>query len=242
MPTPNKTMLDQLASMMKSSGRKKPAIIQETTFRDPLGYSIEQRRAIARNPEHFQKLDMTPERRIYQRGIEARLYPKKVAADELLDATRDNRETIQGEWDDAIADAKESLRDDWESGLDHQAFEDVDPYALEVETPATDLREYWPGYARSPEEISEAFESAQDAYYDAKDAQRRIYSNRGIMDEQMMTPRYRNYQRAMLERVENARRGRLNAKIMHLARMGYSLPEIRAMLNGTMPTPAVGGR
>lgn len=224
MPIPNKTMLGQLASMMKSSGLKKPEIIQQTTVRDPMGYSIEQRRAIGRN------FDTTPERRIYQRGIEARLYPKKLAADELVDEARSSRETIQGEWDDAIAEAKESLRDDWESGLDYQAFEDVDPYALEVETPTTDLREYWPGYARSPEEISEAFESAQDAYYDARDAQRRIYSNRGIMDEQMLTPRYRNYQRAMMLQAENARRGRLNAKIMGLARMGYSLPEIREIL------------
>lgn len=236
MPTPNKTMLDQLASIMKSSGRKKPEIIQQTTVRDPMGYSIEQRKTIGRN------FDTTPERRIYQRGIEARLYPKKIASDELVDEMWGNRETIEGEWADAVSDAKESMRDDWESGLDNQEFEDVDPNYLEVDVPSTDLRDYWPSYARSPEEISQAFDDAEQAYYDASRAQKRIYSTRGIMDEQMLTPRYRNYQRAMMLQAENARRGRLNAKIMHLARMGYSLPEIRAMLNGTMPTPAVGGR
>lgn len=176
------------------------------------------------------EIKLTPERVKYQRGIEARLYPKKVAADELLYEWKTNRETIQNEWDDAISAAKESMRDDWESGLDYQAFEDVDPYYLEVDAPATDLREYWPGYARSPEEIADEFDSAQDAYYDAKDAQRRIYSTRGIMDEQMLTPRYRNYQRAMRQRQENAQIGRLNAAIMNLYRQGYSMPEIREIL------------
>lgn len=227
MPKPNQTMLDKLAETFKSMGKKKPEIIQQTTARDPLGYTLPQRgimTSIGAMPP------MDPERRIYQRGIEARLYPKKTAADELLDEANTNLETIQGEWNDAIADAKESMRDDWESGLDYQAFEDVDPYYLEVDAPATDLREYWPGYARSPEEIADEFNSAQDAYYDAEDAQRRIYSTRGIMDEQMLTPRYRNYQRAMRQRQDNARVGRLNAAIMNLYRQGYSMPEIREIL------------
>lgn len=152
--------------------------------------------------------NMTPERVKYQRGIEARLYPKKIAADELLDEANTNRETIQDEWNDAIADAKESMKDDWESTLDYQAFEDVDPNYLEVDAPSTDLREYWPGYARSPEEIGEEFDAATDAYWDAKEAQRRIYSTRGIMDEQVQTPRYRNYQRAMQQRAANMAMGR----------------------------------
>lgn len=230
MPKPSQTMLDRLAATFKSTGKKKPEIIQQTTFRDPLGYTMEQRRAITRNPQRFQKLDMTPERRIYQRGIEARLYPKKVAADELLDEANTNRDMIRDEWNDAISDAKEAMREDWESCLDYQAFEDVDPNYLEVDAPSTDLGEYWPGSARTPEEIGESFDAATDAYWDAKEAQRRIYSPRGIMDEQMLTPRYRNYKRAMRQRQENARVGRLNAAIMNLYRQGYSMPEIREIL------------
>lgn len=230
MPKLNQTMLDRLVDAFKGGSQHKPEIIQQTTFRDPLGYTMEQRRAITRNPQHFQKLDMTPERRIYQRGIEARLYPKKIAADELLDEANENRDRIQDEWKDAVDDAKESMREDWETGLDYQAFEDVDPYYLEVDEPSTDLREYWPSYARSPEEIGESFNSAQDAYYDAKDAQKRIYSTRGIMDEQLLTPRYRRYQDAMQRRDINRRAGRVNAAIMNLARQGYSLPEIREIL------------
>lgn len=226
MPKPTQTMLDRLVDVFKSSQRK-PEIIQATTIRDPLGYSMVQRRfgtATGKMPS------MTPERRLYQRGIEARLYPKKVAADELLDEANTNRDMIEGEWRDAIDEAKESMREDWESGLDYQSFEDVDPDYLEVDAPATDLRDYWPSHARTPEEIGESFESADNAYWDAKEAQKRIYSTRGIMDEQMMTPRYRRYQQAMRQREENARTGRLNAAIMNLYRQGYSMPEIREIL------------
>lgn len=230
MPKPNQTMLDQLVKTFKSTGSKKPEIIQETTIRDPLSYPLEQRHPFGRKPGSFPIHNLTPERRIYQRGIEARLYPKKVAADELLDEVNTNRDMIQDEWNDAINDAKESMKEDWESGLDYQAFEDVDPNYLEVDAPSTDLRDYWPSSARSPEEIGEEFDSATDAYWDAKEAQRRIYSTRGIMDEQMLTPRYRNYQRAMRQRQENAQMGRLNAAIMNLYRRGYSMPEIREIL------------
>lgn len=232
MPKPNQTMLDKLAETFKSMGKTAPfrEMKLHGEFTDPM-IKAQVNQKLAGNK--IFKLDpswRTPERVKYQRGIEARLYPKKVAADELVDETFDNRETIRNEWNDAISDAKESMRDDWESSLDYQAFEDVDPYYLEVDAPTTDLREYWPGYARSPEEIGDEFNAAQDAYYDAKDAQRRIYSTRGIMDEQMLTPRYRRYQRAMRQREENARLGRLNAAIMNLYRRGYSMPEIREIL------------
>ena len=226
MPKPNQTMLDKLVDVFKS-GQRKPEIIQATTIRDPLGYNMVQRRfgtAAGKMPS------MTPERQVYQRGIEARLYPKKVAADELFDEANSNREMIQDEWNDAIEDAKQSMKEDWESGLDYQAFEDVDPYYLEVDAPSTNLEEYWPNSARTPQEIADEYNSATDAYYDAKDAQKRIYSTRGIMDEQMLTPRYRRYQQAMRQREENARVGRLNAAIMNLYRQGYSMPEIREIL------------
>ena len=232
MPKPNQTMLDQLAKTFKSTGNTAPfrEMKLRGEFTDPMVKARANQQLAGNKLIKVDPSMRTPERVKYQRGIEARLYPKKLAADELVDEATSSLETIQGEWDDAIAAAKESLRDDWESGLAYQAFDEVDPYALKVETPTTDLREYWPEYARSPKEISEAFESAQDAYYDAKDAWRRIYSNRGVMDEQMMTPRYRNYQRAMRQRQENAQIGRLNAVIMNLYRRGYSMPEIREIL------------
>jgi hypothetical protein len=233
MPKPNKTLLDQLASIMKASGSKKPAIIEQTAWHDPLGYTIEQRRAIARNPEHFQKLDMIPERVVYQKGIDARLFPKMRKADELVGERHDDMDTFNDEWNEAAEEAKEHMKEDWEdweTGLDDQTFDYVDPYSLKVDAPSTDLRDYWPDYRRTPQEIYDDFGVAQDAYYAAKDEQRRLRRPETRMQEQMMTPRYRRYQDAMMQRAENARVGRLNAKIMHLARMGYTMPEIREIL------------
>ena len=229
MPTPNKTMLDKLVDAFKGGSQRKPEIIQQTTVRDPLGYSMVQRQFGTKTGK---MPSMTPERRIYQRGIEARLYPKKIAADELVDETYSAKGEIEDEWSSAVDDAKESMKDDWESTLDYASFDDVDPYSLEVDQPSTDLRDYWPGHARTPDEIGDAFNEAEQAYYDAKDAQRRIYSNQGIMDEQLLTPRYRRYQEAMQRRDINRRAGRVNAAIMNLARQGYSLPEIREILRG----------
>jgi len=220
MPKPNKTMLDQLASMMKAYGGKKPAIIQETAWQDPLSGSIVGRKVTS----------LTPNRQMYQEGIDARLFPKMRKADELVSDRYDDMDLIKDEWTATIDEAKESMREDWESGLDYQEFDNVDPNYLEVDAPATDLREYWPYDRRTPEEIYDDYDAAQDAYYAAKDEQRRLRSPQARMLEQTMTPRYRNYQRAMMQRAENARLGRLNAAIMNLARQGYSLPEIREIL------------
>lgn len=220
MPKPTKTMLDQLASMMKASGGKKPEIIQATTVRDPLSGSI-----VGRKVASF-----TPERLKYQEGIDARLLPRMRKADELVNERYDDMDTFKDEWNEAVDEAKEYMRDDWEAGLDEQAFEDVDPYSLEVDAPSMDLRDYWPDYKRTPEEIYEDYDAAQDAYYAAKDEQRRLRRPETRMQEQRLTPRYRRYQDAMMQRAENERAGRLNAKIMYLARKGYSMPEIREIL------------
>lgn len=230
MPKPNKTMLDQLVDVFKSGSQRKPEIIQQTAWRDPLGYTIEQRRSIGRNPHRFQKLDITPEREIYQKGIDARLFSKMCKADELVSERYDDLDTFKNEWNEAAEEAKRYMKDDWETGLDDQAFDDVDPYHLEVDAPSTDLRDYWPNYRRTPEEIYDDYDVAQDAYYAARDEQRMLRSPQTRMQEQTMTPRYRRYQDAMQRRDINRRAGRVNAAIMNLARQGYSLPEIREIL------------
>jgi hypothetical protein len=107
-------MLDQLASIMKASGSKKPAIIEQTAWHDPLGYTIEQRRAIARNPEHFQKLDMIPERMMYQKGLRNQ-YDKRLA--QLQD--------IENYLDDE-ADKLEELRDEYGNGWDGYDYDLMD--------------------------------------------------------------------------------------------------------------------
>lgn len=242
MPKPNQTMLDRLAATFKSTGNTAPFRGMELRgkFNDPLNYTIRQRLSMEGAPERAymavpqngvgNQIKLTPEREVYQKGIDARLFPKMRKADELVNDRYDDMDLIKDEWTDAIDEAKESMREDWESGLDYQGFDDVDPYYLEVDAPTTDLREYWPSDRRTPEEIYDDYDAAQDAYYAAKDEQRRLRSPQARMLEQMLTPRYRNYQRAMRQRQENAQMGRLNAAIMNLYRRGYSMPEIREIL------------
>ena len=243
MPKINKTMLDRIASMMKASGRKKPEIIEQTALRDPLGYTIEQRRTIGRN------LDMTPARKRYQEGIDALIDARKRPIREKYEDVSGELEDVQNEFGEAFDEAKEGLVEDIRSDMDYfeapeirYGFDtgfrgDLAPDLLE-----RSLEDYWPSRFKAPEwyndrgyelgDLMDEYEGQLD-YMDTPEYR---------MEVQHQSPRYRNYQRAMMQRAENARRGRLNAKIMNLARMGYSLPEIRAMLNGTMPTPAVGGR
>lgn len=151
---------------------------------------------------------MTPERVVYQRGIEARMQPKYVKADEDVNLAYDEMDTYNDEWRDAVEEAKEGMREDWENTLDWQEFGDVDPYFLEADAPPTNLRDYWPGDARTPDEIYSDYDEAQDRYYAAKDAQRDLRRPEAWMQEQTMTPRYRNYQRAMQQRAANMAMGR----------------------------------
>ena len=151
---------------------------------------------------------MTPEREVYQRGIEARMQPKYVKADEDVNSAYDEMDAYKDEWSSAVDDAKEYMKEDWETMLDDQSFDEPDPYYLSVDDPSTDLGEYWPGDARTPDEIYSDFDAAQGRYYAAKDVQRGLRRPEAWMQEQTMTPRYRNYQRAMQQRAANMAMGR----------------------------------
>ena len=151
---------------------------------------------------------MTPEREVYQKGIEARMQPKYLKADEDVNEAYDVMDAYKDEWGSAVDDAKEYMKEDWEMGLDDQRFEDVDPYYMEVDAPSTNLRDYWPNDARTPDEIYSDFDAAQDRYYAAKDVQRDLRRPEAWMQEQTMTPRYRNYERAMQQRAANMAMGR----------------------------------
>lgn len=234
MPKPNQTMLDKLAETFKSMGKKKPEIIQETTIRDPLGYSMVQRRFGAASG----KLpSMKSERQMYQEGI-------KDIQDRKYDSRLDELENMQNEYEDAFDEAKEMMIDDISSRLDERfvpdeirggiaslpewpslaAFNPRRHYFVGDELAGESLVDYWPyGGYDSPEyydrhgrELNEQLE-----YIDSPEYR---------MELQRQSPRYRNYQRAMRQREENARVGRLNAAIMNLYRRGYSMPEIREIL------------
>lgn len=249
MPKLNKTMLDQLASMMKASGSKKPAIIQEIDWRDPLGYTIEQRRAIARNPEHFQKLSMTPNRKRYQEGIDALIDARKRPIREKYEDVSGELEDVQNEFGEAFDEAKEGLVEDIRSDMNYFEAPDIQ-YGFDTDfrgdlfpdLPERSLEDYWPSRFKAPGWYNDRGYELGDLMDEYESQLHYMETPEHRMEVQRQSPRYRNYQRAMMQRAENVRLGRLNAKIMSLARQGYSMPEIREILNGTMPTPAVGGR
>lgn len=151
---------------------------------------------------------MTPEREVYQKGIEARMQPKYLKADEDVNSAYDEMDAYKDEWSSAVDDAKESMKEDWESTLAYHLSDAVDPYYLEVDAPSTNLEDFWPGDARTPDEIYSDYDAAQDRYYAARDVQRGLRRPEAWMQEQTMTPRYRNYQRAMQQRAANMAMGR----------------------------------
>ena len=227
MPKLNKTMLDRLASMMKASGSKKPEVIQATTIRDPLGYTIEQRRTVGRN------FDVTPERQTYRQGLESlRRQKMKPIREEEIDARKRFKE-LQDDFEDAYSDAYESWQDELNSNVPDEAPQleyGFEPSDLNFRAPTADLRDYWPSHAKYYDVFEREADDLRDEIAGIEDRMDYARSPEYIQQLQTETPRYRNYQRAMMQRAENARVGRLNAKIMYLARQGYSMPEIREIL------------
>lgn len=223
MPTPNKTVLDQLASMMKSSGRKKPEIIQQTTVRDPLSGSIVGRKVTS----------LTPERQVYQQGLKSlRRQKMRPIREEEIDA-RKRFNDLQDDFNDAYSDAYASWQDEINSNVPDEApmleygFE---PSDLNFRVPAADLRDYWPPYAKYYDVFEREADDLRDEIAGIADRMEYARSPEYIQQLQTETPRYRRYQDAMRQRESNARVGRINAAIMNLYRQGYSMPEIREIL------------
>ena len=229
MPKPNQTMLDKLVETFKSASKKKPEIIQETTIRDPLGYNLVQRRF---GMQTGNMPSMKSEREMYQQGI-------KDIRDQKYDVTVDELENLQNDYTTAFNEAKDMMIDDISSRLNERfvpdeirggivssptAFKSRQYYSAMDDLADESLVDYWPyGESRMPE------------YFDRRgreldDRLEYIYSPEYHMELQRQSPRYRNYERAMRQREENASTGRLNAAIMNLARQGYSMPEIREIL------------
>lgn len=227
MPRLNQTMLDQLASMMKAYGGKKPAIIQETAWQDPLSGSIVGRKVTS----------LAPTRKRYQEGIDALIDARKKPILEKYNEVSGELEDVQNEFGEAFDEAKEGMVEDIRSNIDffktpkvRYGFDTGSSGDLYPYIPELSLEDYWPSRFKAPGwyndkgyelgELMDEYEGQLDYMDDP------AYR----MELQRQTPRYRRYQDAMRQREDNARLGRLNAKIMNLARQGYSLPEIREIL------------
>lgn len=233
MPKPNQTMLDQLVKTFKSTGNTAPfrEMKLHGEFTDPM-IKARANQQLAGNK--LIKVDpswRTPERVKYQRGLEAIQNRNLMKAQNELDDLNGDKELLQSQWDDAVNEAKDAMAEDWRTGLDDNDFSEIDPDYLEVETPSTDLTDYWPDYGyMSPREFGQRSELLDEDISEWEDIVEHRESPAYRMELQRQSPRYRNYQRAMRQRQENAQMGRLNAAIMNLYRRGYSMPEIREIL------------
>lgn len=233
MPKPNQTMLDQLVKTFKSTGNTAPFREMKIRgeFTDPM-IKARVNQQLAGNK--LIKVDPswgTPERVKYQRGLEAIQNRNLMKAQNELDDLNSDKEDLQNQWDAAVDEAKDAMYDDWRNTIDYNDFSDIDPDYLEVEGPSTNLADYWADYSyMSPREFGQRAERLDEDISEWEDIVGHRESPAYRMELQRQSPRYRNYQRAMQQRQENARVGRLNAAIMNLYRQGYSMPEIREIL------------
>lgn len=211
------TILDRL----RLSGKLKPGVARDFRVRgeffDPLQYTTQQRILMQGAPERAymavpdngvgREIKVTPERQVYQQGIEARMQPKRFKAEADKDRAYDEMDAYKEEWNEAIDDARQDMMQDWEDQLSRWGDDEPYEYNLEVDPPSSNLRDYWPSYGREPDEIIADYDAAEDNYYAMRDANNRLYRPEAWMQEQTQTPRYRNYQRAMEARAANKRMG-----------------------------------
>lgn len=228
MPKVNQTMLDKLVDAFKGGSQRKPEIIQATTIRDPLGYSMVQRRfgtVTGKLPS------MTPERRMYQEGVDevnrADIRPLKEQSRRLNDDLEELQDDFNSAWDEAREDLINDINGEYAPELERQFDPD---YEMTLDMPSGDIRDYWPSSTYSPDEFAAQANRIYDDMDVLDDKMDYMRTPEYRMQLQTRSPRYRRYQEAMQRRDINRRAGRVNAAIMNLARQGYSLPEIREIL------------
>lgn len=231
MPKPNKTMLDKLVDVFQEGSKRKPEIIQQTAWRDPLGYTMEQRRYFERHPDRHQKLDMTPQREVYQKGIDEVRRANIRSLKEQSRGLNDDLEELQDDFNSAWDEAREDLISDIDGTYAPELERQFDPdYYMTLDMPSGDIRDYWPSSTYTPDEFAAQANRIYDDMDVLDDKMDYMRTPEYRMELQHQSPRYRRYQEAMQGRDINRRAGRVNAAIMNLARQGYSLPEIREIL------------
>lgn len=226
MPKVNQTMLDKLVDAFKGGSQRKPEIIQATTIRDPLGYSMVQRR--------FGTMagtlpSMKSEGKMYQQGLNDIFSKRESELQGLQDEAMERVDRLQELYEDDFRVARDRLAEEISddiTALDPADFSVYD--ATNYEPGRYSLADYWDGEYSLPE-YDDLMTEADNAYNEAA-GNLMDWQHGGMQSLQRQTPRYRRYQEAMQRRDINHRAGRVNAAIMNLARQGYSLPEIREIL------------
>lgn len=207
------TVLDRLIS--EGRIKKAPFSVKKTSgeIRDPLNYPLNMRKDFdkLRDAANVQWVKMTPERQVYQKGIDAQYGKKLNKFDEDLSDANYKLERLTEQYEDDFGEAQEALAEDMSDWARNQlSYEYTDPSevadVVRYEMPKYDLSDYWEGEYSLPEyqEKFDDFNEAKNAAEEAFDDWRRY----GRQQLQTQSPRYRNYQRAMQQRAANMAMGR----------------------------------
>lgn len=153
---------------------------------------------------------LTPERQVYQRGLDEVRERTMAPVYNEVKQSRGRLADLKSNFEDAYDEARNDMLEDWQSGIEDSAPDleygfDVDD--LDVGSPNTDMRDYWPSDAESPEWFSEESEALRDRLWELGDQIEYSRSPEYRMRIQTQSPRYRNYQRAMEARAANKRMG-----------------------------------
>lgn len=206
------TILDRLMQEGKIVPKIGLAEVQKGFVRDPLNFPVETHRVIreSEGPRANRILSMTPEREVYQQGLESlRRQKMKPIREEEIDA-RERFEELQDDFNDAYSDAYESWQDDMNSSVPDEApmlEYGFAPEDLDFPVPSTDLRNYWPPYAKHYDVFEREADDLRDELEAIDDRMDYARSPEYIQQLQTQTPRYRNYQRAMQQRAANKQIG-----------------------------------
>jgi len=179
---------------------------------------------------------VTPERQVYQRGLQAIRNKELADVDDRYNATESTLADLQSDFEDAYSDAYESWQDELNSTVPDQAptleygFESAD---LNFGTPSSDLRDYWPSYSKKPEWFEDKVNAYDAELEELGDELEYMRSPEYIQRLQTRSPRYRNYQRALEQRAANKRMGhdlsrRYATAVRNLVRRGLSPEEADA--------------
>lgn len=153
---------------------------------------------------------LTPERQVYQLGLED-VRERKMAPiiDEQREAKR-NMSALQEKFEEAYDTAREDMLEDWQYGVESSAPEleyGFDTDDLDVGSPNTDMRDYWPSDAEDPQRFADEAEDLNARLAEIDDRLDYARSPEYRMMLQTQSPRYRNYQRAMQQRAANKAMG-----------------------------------